>query len=291
MFKTGVIALALAVAAGAFFFSRGISLAESTGDLDERARVLEDQLDELAARRDRLTEQLRVIEDERGDLDVSVRELRQRLKEDREEIDLLSHEVARLLAEIEELRDSQSGTPPPPIFRDGSGVVTLTFDDSSPAPRAHEILDILRRYNVRAVFCVNGNWARENPDVIARMVREGHKLCNHTASHAWLTRLSDEEIRREIEGGLSSDILRPPYGAYDARVSSIAASLGYQLYLWSIDTRDWTGVPADTIVNTVMSELHAGAVVLMHLHGAGTLEALPQIIEGVQARGYTLGLD
>ncbi len=292
MFKIGAIALALALAAGAFFISRGISLAESAGNLDERTGVLERQLGEISARRTLLAEQLIAIQAERGDLDARVIDLRQQLKEDRQEIDRLSQEVSRLQAEINDLRDSRpGGAPAPPIFRDGSGLVTLTFDDSSPAPRAHAILDILLKYKVKAVFCVTGDWARENSDVIDRILREGHKLCNHTASHAWLTRLSDEEIRREIEGGVSSDILRPPYGAYDARVSSIAASLGYQLYLWSIDTRDWSGVPAATIVNTVMSELHPGAVVLMHLHGASTLEALPQIIEGVQARGYTLSLE
>ncbi len=188
-------------------------------------------------------------------------------------------------------RPALQGSAPPPIYRT-SGVVTLSFDDSAPLARAHAILDVLGQKGVKAVFCVRGNWARAHPGFIERVRAEGHALCNHTASHPDLTALSDEGIRAEIAGGALPDDggrLRPPYGAYDARVQAIAASMGYVLYLWSIDPRDWTGASADTIVNTVLSNLHPGAIILLHLHGANTLAALPHIIDGILAAGYEIG--
>lgn len=121
------------------------------------------------------------------------------------------------------------------------------------------------------------------------MRAEGHFLGNHTASHANLTLLSDQGIRDEILGGVASNFLRPPYGAYDARVQQIAGELGYTIYMWSIDTRDWSGRSAGEITNEVMQNLHPGAVILMHLHGAHTLEALPVIISGIRDAGYTIG--
>jgi peptidoglycan/xylan/chitin deacetylase (PgdA/CDA1 family) len=175
------------------------------------------------------------------------------------------------------------GAPVAPI-----GSVSLSFDDHADPYRVHGILDVLAANGVPAVFCITGDWARAYPDLIWRMQNEGHTLCNHTATHAVLTQLSDEGIRAEILGGVQSYLLRPPFGVYDARVAAIAASLGYQIYMWTIDARDWDGRSADSIVGTIMSSLHPEAVVLLHLHGPHTYEALPLIISTIRAQGYAL---
>jgi peptidoglycan/xylan/chitin deacetylase (PgdA/CDA1 family) len=103
----------------------------------------------------------------------------------------------------------------------------------------------------------------------------GHRVCNHTYSHADLTKLADAAVRREIAGGVSAgcNLFRPPYGALDGsgRIVRTANALGYQVQLWDVDTRDWAGTPADAMVTMVRAR---GGVVLMHMHGAHTVQAI-----------------
>jgi peptidoglycan/xylan/chitin deacetylase (PgdA/CDA1 family) len=169
-----------------------------------------------------------------------------------------------------------------------TGHVQLTFDDSADPVRVGMLLDILRRENVRAGFFGIGKWARSNPAVMDQIVSAGHWLGNHTASHANLRGLSDAGVRAEIQGGVPSQLLRPPYGSYDDRVRRIAASLGYRICYWQTDTRDWSGLSASEIQQRALAGLAPDGVILMHMWGAHTLEALPGLIEQIRARGFTL---
>jgi len=219
--------------------------------------------------------------------------------------------IEKYLAEIESALKPQIKTdyvstfkPPPvePIHQppntniDGGNKIILTFDDSdSSGVIVSQILDILSQYNAKAIFFPTGNWASgSGAPYVQRMQDEGHLVCNHTRSHANLSKLSEEEIRSEILGGAgvgSCNFLRPPYGAYNAYVSSIAAELGYTIMMWDIDTRDWARrYPGgdQEILNTVLSNAHSGAVVLMHMHVENTLYALPAMLKGLKDAGYEL---
>lgn len=286
--KAGLAAVLLFLLASGMLLG-GVSKTQSVFGLESDASEL---TAELALRGEESLIVNRALESQRresADLVLTRLALQQTLAGDGQQADSLRQENQRLSGEIDHLRSAR-GSPVAAISRSGSGTVTLSFDDYASPARVGAILDVLARYNVKAVFCLIGNWAAANPTLVARITGEGHMLCNHTASHANLTRLSDDSMRKEILGGTQSTLLRPPYGAYDARVANIAGSLGYSLFLWSIDTRDWTGISADAIVNAVMSKVRPGAIVLMHLHGASTLDALPRVIEQVRAAGYTLGL-
>jgi peptidoglycan/xylan/chitin deacetylase (PgdA/CDA1 family) len=169
-----------------------------------------------------------------------------------------------------------------------TGQVRLTFDDAGDPARVTALLDVLAERQVRAGFFLVGRWASTHPALVARMRADGHWLGNHTASHADLARLSDGAIRDEIDGGVRAALLRPPYGSVSARVRAVAADAGYRLCLWDVDTLDWRGRSADEIQRTVWSGLRPGAIVLLHLHGRHTLEALPALIDGIRERGYAL---
>lgn len=181
------------------------------------------------------------------------------------------------------------------IYSSSPGNVVLTFDDSVyDIGRVHAILDILKEHQVRAMFFPLGTWADANPGIISRMRNEGHILGSHTATHPDLTMLSKEDIRREILGGVSdSGLIRPPYGAFDNCVREVAAELGYSIYMWNVDPRDWDNVSTQDIYNEVTSGVlynHSrgiGSVVVMHLHGSATLEALPMIIKDLKEQGFT----
>ncbi len=166
----------------------------------------------------------------------------------------------------------------------------LTFDDSGSDARVSQILDTLAQYGARAIFFPTGSWAADNP-LIDRMWEEGHLVCNHTYSHAYLPSLSAEGIRNEILSGAGvgkCSLLRPPYGAHNSLVDSVADSLGYSIYKWDVDPWDWSGVSASHIATNVLYNAHPGAVVVLHMHARNTLAALPSIIEGLLAADYVL---
>jgi peptidoglycan/xylan/chitin deacetylase (PgdA/CDA1 family) len=182
------------------------------------------------------------------------------------------------------------GPSQPVSIPQASNSIILTFDDFGRADQVGSILDTLAAFKVRAIFFPIGSWAAANPALIERMRTEGHIVGNHTYDHANLTTLSDECVRWEIVNGVQgSGLLRPPYGAVDARVEQIAASLGYQVYRWNIDSEDWRATSPQEIVNNVLSTARPGGVVVFHMSAPHTAAALPAVIRGLRAMGFAVG--
>ena len=176
--------------------------------------------------------------------------------------------------------------PPPMITTSGDGTIVLTFDDQGSKAQVEAILDILAENLVKAIFFPVGKWAEQNAGLIDRMKAEGHLVGNHTYSHANLAKLSEEEIRWEIEHGAGRDFLRLPYGARNAMVEWVAADLGYCIYGWNVDPEDWKGVTAQQIVETVIRQVKPGSVIVLHLQGKHTPEALKHLIPLLRQAGY-----
>ena len=152
---------------------------------------------------------------------------------------------------------------------------TLTFDDCGSADQIQAILTALADRGLHAIFFPTGKCRDQFPWLIPTLIAAGHRVCNHTYSHPDLSKLSAGAIASEIQRGVSvqCDLFRPPYGAMDraGRVYSVATSLGYKIQLWDVDTRDWAGTPADVMVAMIRAR---GGVVLMHMHGIHTVEAI-----------------
>lgn len=180
-------------------------------------------------------------------------------------------EDGRALAGPRSFRFS-TGWPEPAVPRP----FTLTFDDCGSPEAIQGILGILAERGLSAVFFPTGLCRDQYPWLVPALLAGGHRVCNHTYSHPVLTRLSSPAIRAEIAAGVSvgCDLFRPPYGAVDARMYAIAASLGYRVQLWDVDTRDWAGTGAAEMVAMIRAR---GGVVLMHMHGLHTLEALQML--------------
>jgi len=166
--------------------------------------------------------------------------------------------------------------------------VLLTFDDYGTAEEVHDILRMLQEKGVKGMFFLQGDWANEHPELVKDIADAGHVTGNHTVTHKVLLGEPEATIRDEISGGLPGPWFRPPQGRYDKRVRAIAASLGYAICYWTIDSRDWTGASVEDMRHTILTELHPGAVVLFHLHGAHTRELLPSLIDDIRAQGQTL---
>jgi peptidoglycan/xylan/chitin deacetylase (PgdA/CDA1 family) len=183
--------------------------------------------------------------------------------------------------------------PPPARVEPGGGArITLTFDDgASDASHVTRLLDLLEKEDIDAIFFPTGYWAETHPRLIERIRRDGHRVCNHTYSHPRLPQLADDAVRKEIAKGAGAGtcpLFRPPMRAYDPRIERIVAEMGYTMYLWDIDSRDWEGLPAEDMVHRILKRARPGAVVLFHMHAAETLKALPALIPRLRKAGYVL---
>ncbi|WP_054973112.1 polysaccharide deacetylase family protein [Paenibacillus sp. A3] len=180
--------------------------------------------------------------------------------------------------------------------------VALTFDDGPDAKYTVKILDILKKHKAKATFFVVGYQAEKHPDVLSRIVKEGHALGNHTWSHKDLTKLSGQQIENELvklnkviqnATGEFPKYVRTPYGAVSKKVTEAIEQNGQHNVLWNVDTRDWAGATPENMLKNVKANLKPGGIILMHSFGgkkgdlSNTIELLPKMIEELQEEGYS----
>ncbi len=189
--------------------------------------------------------------------------------------------------------------------------VALTFDAGADRGYAEAILDTLDEYGIKASFGITGHWAEENPDLVARMVEDGHMVFNHTWTHRSFTGfstsdwdegvLSSEERATELsdtaaviagntDGYVVAPYFRPPYGDLDDSVLADVAANGYWVtVMWTCDSLGWNGASVDQIIERCGATAEAGDIILMHV-GAESLdaEALPGLIESLEEAGFEM---
>ncbi|WP_083300988.1 polysaccharide deacetylase family protein [Jeongeupia sp. USM3] len=180
--------------------------------------------------------------------------------------------------------------------------IALTFDDG-PSPWTPDVLDVLKKHQVRATFFWQGSQMAGREDVVRRALAEGHTLANHSWSHPNLSGTDesyfwDEEIgRTQAEFrrilGKAPTLMRPPYGSIDDAQIGIVAKHGMKVALWSIDAIDWYRnrmlFGAHEIERGVQPYVHEEAIVLMHDGGGkrgDTVSAVDALIPWLKAGGY-----
>jgi peptidoglycan/xylan/chitin deacetylase (PgdA/CDA1 family) len=170
--------------------------------------------------------------------------------------------------------------------------VALTYDDG-PSIHTPRLLDALAAAHVKATFFVLGRSVTAYPEVLRREAELGMAIGNHTWSHRDMRRLTDAELRTEIDTtnaavvtvvGSAPTLMRPPYGAYDDRTRA----LGLPIIRWDVDSEDWRNRSAAITTQRVLSAVRPGSIVLMHDIHPSTVDATPGIIAALQARGYVL---
>ncbi|MFT5875704.1 MAG: peptidoglycan/xylan/chitin deacetylase (PgdA/CDA1 family)/LysM repeat protein [Clostridium sp.] len=184
-----------------------------------------------------------------------------------------------------------------PNFRNA---VALTFDDGPNLTITPSVLDILKQYNVKAGFFFLGSNVNLYPQIVRRAYSEGNLILNHSWNHPNFTNedltsvrdqiiMTEESIRRII--GVRPTFVRPPYGAINERVLPVITDTNNKAVIWSIDSMDWVqNVDKNTIVKNILDNVRPGDIVLLHSYPNlnETLEALPEIIIGLRARGYNI---
>ncbi|MBF0462968.1 MAG: polysaccharide deacetylase family protein [Magnetococcales bacterium] len=175
-----------------------------------------------------------------------------------------------------------------------SGGCAVTFDDG-PGLHTGQLLDALSRRGIKATFFVLGMQARQYPDLVRRMIQEGHEVENHTFDHPDLRKLDVAAREREIneterfleELGARPHFLRPPYGSYDAALVAEARQKGLQVVLWSQDSEDWKYHTLAAMEGHILPAKGGGGhgIFLFHDIHATTIAAMPTILDDMAQRG------
>jgi peptidoglycan-N-acetylglucosamine deacetylase len=182
--------------------------------------------------------------------------------------------------------------------------VALTFDDGPDPTYTPVTLDLLRRYDVKATFCLVGVNVRAFPALVRRIAAEGHTLCNHSWSHdTAMGRRSAASIRDDLERtnaairtvvpGAKVSYYRQPGGNWTASIVAVARELGMTSLHWAVDPQDWRRPGAGSIVSTVNAGTARGSIVLLHDAGGdrrGTVTALRSILPNLTRRFQLMAL-
>jgi peptidoglycan/xylan/chitin deacetylase (PgdA/CDA1 family) len=181
----------------------------------------------------------------------------------------------------------------------GLPVLALTFDDGPHPELTPRLLDTLRDAGVKATFFLVGRNVAAYPAIVRRMVEEGHEVANHSWSHPLLTSYGssgvESQLRRTHDAivkacGVAPLHYRPPYGAVGlSQRARIRKTFGYPMILWDGDTLDWQSPRTmEKVRDRVLAMAKPGAIILCHDIHATTVEAMPEAIAELKARGFQL---
>lgn len=174
--------------------------------------------------------------------------------------------------------------------------IAMTFDDGPHPKLTPQLLDILKERGIKATFYVIGKNVAAYPEIVRRMVDEGHEVANHSWSHPKLTGLSAQGLKSEIEKtskaiedatGQRPLTMRPPYGATNkALEKKMDEEFGMKVIMWSVDPQDWRYRNAKRVASHITENTKAGDIVLAHDIHATTVAAMPEALDSLKAAGF-----
>lgn len=181
--------------------------------------------------------------------------------------------------------------------------IYITFDAGFENGNTAKILDALKKHNVKATFFLVGNYFETQPDLVKRMVDEGHTVGNHTYSHPDMSKIADqqsfqqelqknEELYKNITGQEMAKIYRPPQGKFCESNLRMAKEMSYQTVFWSLAYVDWYENEQPTkeeAFSKLLPRIHPGAVVLLHSTSKTNGDILDELLTKWEEMGYTFG--
>ncbi len=176
-------------------------------------------------------------------------------------------------------------------------VVALTFDAAWGADKTEGLLKTIEEKDARATFFLVSFWADKYRDVLKTLAASDRiEIGTHSATHPYMSKLSKDRMELELTTsreliesitGRKVDLFRPPYGDYSDGLLNVCKSLGLYAIQWDVDSLDWKGLSKEQITSRIVGSAKNGSIILMHNDGEHTLEALPSIIDGLRAKGFT----
>lgn len=173
--------------------------------------------------------------------------------------------------------------------------IALTFDAGWGSYYTRDILDVLKRYDIRATFFITGSWAEKYPELVRDIVERRNEVGNHSLTHPRMTGMSKKAMTYEIKeaelkisraAGRNTKLFRAPFGEYDGTLTALLRDMGYIMVQWDVDSHDWDGSDRQTIYENVVSNVRNGSIVLFHNNVAATPAVLSEIIEKLRSSGY-----
>lgn len=180
--------------------------------------------------------------------------------------------------------------------------IYLTFDEGYEAGYTESILNTLKDNDVKAIFFLTAHYVNTNPDLVRRMIDEGHVIGNHTVNHKSMPDLSDEEINKEVmelhqvlydKFGYEMKFLRPPMGEFSERTLKYTSSLGYKTVMWSFAYQDWNEnkqPDESSSKEKIIKNFHNGEIMLLHGNSKTNTNILDAIIKEAKNEGYEFKL-
>lgn len=175
-------------------------------------------------------------------------------------------------------------------------VVALTFDDGPDGTYTPKVLDLLKEQGLKACFFCIGDRVAAHPELVDRMIREGHLVGNHSMHHRWWfpllpVRQMSRELRQtrellEKQTGQKNDLFRPPFGVTNPTVARVVRQLHYQVVGWSIRSLDTGSRNPERIVRRIRRQLHPGAIILLHDRLPWSREVLEKLLIVLKEEGY-----
>ena len=180
-------------------------------------------------------------------------------------------------------------------------VIYLTFDAGYENGYAENILDTLKKHDVKAAFFLVGNYLEKEPDLVKRMIKEGHIVGNHTYNHPDMSKISEKEsfkkelyslkeLYESITGEEMPMYYRPPQGKFNEENLKLANELGYKTIFWSLAYTDWQNdkqPSKEFAFSKLIPRIHPGAVVLLHITSKTNSEILDELLTKWEEMGYT----
>lgn len=178
--------------------------------------------------------------------------------------------------------------------------IYLTFDCGYESGDTPAILDALKKHNVSATFFVVGNFIEDNPDLVKRMVKEGHTIGNHTYTHPDMSQIASveafekelsqvESLYQNLIGEEMPKYYRPPQGKYSSSNLKMAQELGYHTFFWSLAYVDWQrdNQPShEEAFEKLLKRIHSGAIVLLHNTSRTNGEIMDELLTKWEEMGY-----
>ncbi len=173
--------------------------------------------------------------------------------------------------------------------------IALTFDVAWDDKDVEHIIEALDKYKVKASFFIVGEWMDKYPESTDLIHNKGHEIVNHSDTHPYMTKLSQEEMENEILDcdakiyavtGEKLGLFRPPYGDYNNDVVTAADNTSHKVIQWDVDSLDWQDLSADEICDRVTEKVKSGSIILLHVGAKNTPQALPLLLKKLTESGY-----
>ena len=173
--------------------------------------------------------------------------------------------------------------------------IAISFDCAWGVDYTDQLLEIMDKNGVKCTFFAVEFWVEKYPQYAKKIVAAGHELGTHSKTHPYMSKMSVEEIKAELNSSSSAIervtgekpiLFRAPYGDYNDEVISTASDLGLYTIQWDVDSLDWKNLSTVQIATRIINGVKAGSIILCHNNGLHTAEALPMIFATLQNRGY-----